>query len=291
MPHKTCSMDCIYCECGCTDRLTTELREYTPVERVLEELDAFLSSAPRLDVITFSGSGEPTLHSGIGDVIRHLKERYPQYRIAVLTNGSLLWRPEVRRAIVGADLVIPSLDAVSQEAFGAINRPAAGITPSAVVRGLGEFRREYSGRLILEIFIVPGINDTDRELSLLREACLAVGPDLVQLNTLDRPGTEGWVAGVDRGTLKRISRRLAPLEVEITGTPEGRGAAAPDTDGMILATLRRRPSTLDDLASAMGLSREETERRVLQLKAAGMLEVERGGRGVFFRLRERGREM
>ena len=128
VPHKTCSLNCVYCECGDTTTLTSAIAEYVPTGDVIAELDGYLSGSPRLDVVTFSGSGEPTLHAGIGKILRHLKERYPQYKVAVLTNGTLLHDPGVRKSIAMADIVVPSLDAVGPEAFARICRPAAGIT-------------------------------------------------------------------------------------------------------------------------------------------------------------------
>ncbi|MDK2863513.1 MAG: hypothetical protein PWQ46_1223, partial [Methanomicrobiaceae archaeon] len=170
VPHKTCSFNCIYCECGQTTDLTCERREYVPTNRVIAELDDFLATAPDLDYVTFAGSGEPTLHSGIGEIISFIKDRYPRYRVAVLTNSALFTDPDVRAALMRADLVVPSLDAVSEEVFVKINRPSPGITAGQVLEGLLDFAREYTGEVWLEIFIVPGVNDTDKELRLLKDA-------------------------------------------------------------------------------------------------------------------------
>ncbi len=291
VPHKTCTMDCVYCECGGTTDLTTEIREYSPLKDVLAELDGYLSGAPPLDAVTFSGSGEPTLHSGIGVIIGHLKDNYPRYRVAVLTNGSLFSRREVRSSLLRADIVIPSLDAVSDEAFRAVTRPCPGIDPAEVVRGLVLFRKEFHGILSIEIFIVPGINDTDRELALLKEACLEIQPDFIQLNSLDRPGTEQWVGRAGPEELGRIARVFAPLAVSTVWAVPSHGAAgaAIDPDDMIRATLMRRPSTVQDLVFATGLPAEETARRVARLADSGILVEERGERGIFYRLREHGR--
>jgi wyosine [tRNA(Phe)-imidazoG37] synthetase (radical SAM superfamily) len=190
VPFKTCSLNCIYCECGATTDLTTRIDEYVPTTAVLDELEEYLSSGPALDVVTFSGSGEPTLHRDIGLVIDFIKDRFPRYRVAVLTNATMLWKSEVRRALLRADVVIPSLDAVSEEVFGRMLRPAPGVTASQIVEGLTLFGREYGGAIIVEVFIIPGINDSPDELLRIRETCLAVNPASVQLNRLDRPGAE-----------------------------------------------------------------------------------------------------
>ena len=121
--HKTCSLDCVYCECGATTRLTTKRREYVSVDRVKEELAVYLSRHEKIDYITFSGSGEPTLNDGIGDVMHFLKSDYPQYKIALLTNSTLFDHSEVRRQIKDADVVMASLDAATKTRFRQVNRP------------------------------------------------------------------------------------------------------------------------------------------------------------------------
>ena len=126
-PHKTCSFNCVYCECGATTNLTVLRREYVPTRGVIKELDNFLLEKPNLDFITFAGSGEPALHSRIGDIISFIKDKYPQYKVCVLTNGSLFYLKSVRDALMRADKVIPSLDAAFSSAWRKINRPHSSI--------------------------------------------------------------------------------------------------------------------------------------------------------------------
>ncbi len=287
MPYKTCSLNCVYCECGGTTKVTSEQAEYVPTEDVIAELDGYLAGSPRLDVVTFSGSGEPTLHSGIGRIISHLKECYPQYKIAVLTNGTLLWDPAVRRALVSADIVVPSLDAVSPEAFEKIVRPAGGITPDKVIGGLVDFRKEFGGLLFLEIFIVPGINDTTEELAKLREAALKIRPDAVQINSLDRPGAEAWVEPAAREELASMEEFFAPLKVEIIGRPAERVYQERHVSDMmkeIISLLRRRPSTLDDLMLALGSDREVLRKVLGAMIDREMITVDILERGEFYRI-------
>lgn len=287
MPYKTCSLNCVYCECGGTTALTSEIAEYVPTDDVIAELDGFLAGSPRLDVITFSGSGEPTLHSGIGIIIRHIRERYPHYRIAVLTNGTLFGDPAVRRAVAPVDIVVPSLDAVSPEAFARIGRPAGGITPEGLVDGLVEFRKDFGGKLFLEIFIVPGINDTAEELAALRDAALKIRPDAVQINSLDRPGTEAWVEPAGRQELESMEGLFAPLKVEIIGRPAERiyqDRHVSDMMKEILSLLRRRPSTLDDLQLALGSDREQLRNVLGSMTSDEMITVEVLDRGEFYRI-------
>jgi wyosine [tRNA(Phe)-imidazoG37] synthetase (radical SAM superfamily) len=213
---KTCTLNCVFCECGRTTNLTTERQIFIPTEKVLQELQMFLakphsasvsagySAQGSVDVLTFSGGGEPTLAANLGEILAEIKKNYPSYKVCLLTNSSLLSDSQVRAEILPVDIIIPSLNAVSPAAFQKINRPAAGVTPEKVLSGLLDLRREYSGQLLLEIFIVPGINDTPQELALLREAAALIKPDGVQLNSLDRAGTEDWVKPVSAENMQKI---------------------------------------------------------------------------------------
>jgi len=285
VPYKTCAFDCIYCECGRTTDLTCERREYVPTDRVIAELDDFLAKAPDLDYVTFAGSGEPTLHSGIGEIISFIKDRYPRYRVAVLTNSALLTDPAVRAALMPADLVVPSLDAVSEEAFSRINRSSPGITAGRVLEGLLDFVREYTGEVWLEVFIVPGINDTEEEIRLLKDAVAAINPDRVQVNTLDRPGTEDWVRPASPEAIERIAAMLGGNAGAIGVAYAGRTLPpeSKDIGETILATIRRRPCTPRDLATLLGIRPTEVAKHLRVLEAEGLIEPVEEKRGVFYR--------
>lgn len=288
VPFKTCSMDCVYCECGATTDLTIERREYVPTADVISELDSYLGDAPAIDVITFSGSGEPTLHSRIGDIIRFLKEHYPKYRIVVLTNGSLFWMGDVRKAVHDADILVPSLDAATERGVAAINRPADGITAERIVEGLIALRREFSGEIRLEVFIVPGMNDSDTEIHALKQACEAIRPDSIQLNTLDRPGTVETVRKASADTIARITEMLHPLPVEVIGKPDYSRDVSPirgDIDESIIRTLTRRPSTSDDLAKSLDVRTTEVIKILARMIDEGRIEEKVQERGTFYCLR------
>lgn len=295
IPFKTCSLNCVYCECGATTRLTAEPAEYAPTPEVIAELDGYLSSRPKLDAITFSGCGEPTLHSGIGEIISFLKAAYPEYRVAVLTNGTLLNRAAVRESLLNADMVVPSLDAASEHAFQTINRPAPGLTAAGLIEGLAAFRSEYRGKLLLEIFIVPGINDGEDEIGRIKEALPRIRPDRIQLNTLDRPGTDRGLRPASRRELEAIALLLDGFEVEIVGAPRGRegpglARAGAGTREDLLATIGRRPSTVEELTNALGLGRGEVEEMLRGLLDEGLVRRDALARGEFYSLRNEGPE-
>ena len=135
VPHKVCTFNCIYCEVGKTTKLTLERDEYIPFEDIKKELDDYLSRDPKLDFITFSGNGEPTLNSRIGDVIRYIKRDYPKYKLALITNGTLLYDPGVRKEVMDVDVLLPSLDAVSDIPYKKINRPVHGLNIDKITQG------------------------------------------------------------------------------------------------------------------------------------------------------------
>jgi len=285
VPQKTCAFDCVYCECGQTTNLTCERREYVPTDRVIAELDDYLATAPDLDYVTFAGSGEPTLHTGIGEVIAFIKDRYPRYRVAVLTGSALLADPAVRAALIRADLVVPSLDAISEEVFLKLNRPSPGITAGRVLAGLTAFSREFPGEVWLEVFIVPGENDTEEELLLLKDAVAAISPDRVQVNTLDRPGTDIRVRPASPRTLERVAAVLG-RNAEVIGAAPDEPAMVPEAREVadtLLATLRRRPCTVTDLARISGLRPAEVTKYLRILEERGAVEPVREERGVFYR--------
>ena len=213
LPYKTCTLDCVYCECGGTTDLTLCRKEYVPANDVLAELDEVLQQGPALDYVTFAGSGEPLLHSKIGEIINWIKDHFPRYAVAVLTNGTLLQHNEVRAQLSRADLVVPSLDAVTETMFQKINRPHGNLNCREVISGLVQFRREYRGEICLEIFIIPGMNDAPAELEQIRNVISSINPDRLQLNTLDRAGAEDWVQPATEEELKKCSVMLGFGEI------------------------------------------------------------------------------
>ncbi|MDH7514366.1 MAG: radical SAM protein [Bacteroidota bacterium] len=283
-PGKTCSFNCVYCECGRTLVLTDERREYVPTEEVIAELKSYLSTHPRLDSITFSGSGEPTLHNGIGNIIAFLKDEFPSYRVTVLTNSSLLHREEVRADLARADLVIPSLDAVSEEAFLRLNRPFHGLTAALMIEGIRTFCENFSGAVWLEVFIVPGVNDTPSEITTLRETIRTLRVDKVQLNTLDRPGAVSWVEPVSPERLRELASMLGP-NVEIISS--GRGAT-PVYTGLkearerLISELRNHSRSVAELEHTLKLPRDEIVSILQQLMDEDRVRVFRDERGILY---------
>ena len=285
LPFKTCTYSCVYCECGATTSLMTTRSEYFPARNVVAELDQVLSKKPELDYITFAGSGEPTLSLSIGPVITHIKTTYPCYSVAVLTNGSLCTRADVRSDLLMADLIIPTLTTAYQHTFECIHRPHPSLRIDAIIAGMEQFRKMYTGAFWLEVFIIPGLNTTADELAGLKGAIERINPDRIQLNTLDRPAAEGWVQPAPDTELDRVREVLGLSGIEIISRtlPVSR-IMVPDYEAveMIRATLRRRPSTIEDLVSTTGMSGGELAKILASLERMGMVMSQRGTRGVFY---------
>ncbi|MDO8842467.1 radical SAM protein [Methanocalculus sp.] len=285
IPYKTCSYNCIYCECGETTMKTVEREYFFPEEEVISELRSILSTSPELDSVTFAGSGEPTLSLSLGSVISMVKEEFPHYTISVLTNGSLLYLPDVTEELLSADRVIPTLTSAVQETFERIHRPHPSLKINTIIDGMEAFRRHYTGEIWLEVFIIPGLNTTEDELLRLREAILRVRPDIVQLNTLDRPAPEGWVQAASETELLDIRELLGVEGIEIVNRKRsisGSGGGGGEGEEMIAAMLCRRPSTIEDIIRITGMPGGEVAKLLRDLEARGEIRSVRGERGVFY---------
>jgi len=286
--HKLCSLDCIYCECGPTTILTSERKEYIPYDDLIEEISHFLNNNPYPEYLTFSGSGEPTLNSRIGDVITYIKKNYPGIPLALLTNGSLFNQKEVRKELLDIDLVIPSLDAASESALLKINRPDNDLKIDDYIQGLVDFRKEYKGKYWLEILIVPGINDTIGELDLLKRSIESISPDKIQVNTLDRPAAVDGIRAATRAELSKIVDYWNLPNAEIISAIKQRKdikSYRQDTESAILETILRRPCTVEDLTKILGSHSAEVNKYLDVLEGEGKIEAVRQDRGIFYHRR------
>jgi wyosine [tRNA(Phe)-imidazoG37] synthetase (radical SAM superfamily) len=258
LPPKICTFDCIYCEIGRTTLRTAKRKEYVPTSEVLKEAENYLQSeAAKIDYVTVTASGEPTLHSKIGDIVSRLKDISPK-PVAVITNSSLLHLPEVRQALLKADVILPSLDAVSPDIFRRINRPIRSVRIEQIISGLKDLRQEYTGRIWLEILFVQGINDRLEEVEELRKALKAIQPDRIQLNTVDRPPAEDYASPLSSAQLETIREVLGEkAEVIVDFNRRIQQGFRPLVESEILAMLARRPCTVEDISGLLNVSQDE----------------------------------
>lgn len=289
VPKKVCSLDCVYCEVGKTTKLTIEKDEYVPFDKITKALTDYFKNNPDPDYITFSGSGEPTLNSRLGDVLEFIKKERPHVPVAVLTNGTLLSDENVRKAISRADVVLPSLDAATQLIFEKINRPPEGLKIDTCIQGIIDFKNGYKGKIWLEVFILPGFNDSEYELTALREAIEEISPDSIQLNTLDRPGTVPDLKGATKEQLQQIIDfwKFDNIEI-ISSAPERKNIQSYRTDieSAIIETLARRPCTLDDLTKILGIHVSEINKYLDVLDSENRIKSIRLERGVFYQVKD-----
>jgi len=269
VPHKTCTLDCVYCQVGRTTRKTLERQCFLPVETVVAEIQAKLRAGPRPDHITLAGSGEPTLYSALGELIARIKA-VCDVPVAVLTNGTLLGDAGVREDCASADVVLPSLDAGDEAMFQRINRPAEGITLETLVAGMAAFRDAYPGQIWLEVFLVDGVNDAPEHVGKIAALARRFRPNRIQLNTAVRPTAEPDVVCIPEDRLRTLCPLFTPPAEVIADyrrapDPEAYRARAED----ILEMIRRRPVTLDDIAAGIGVGRNEAA------KLVGLLTTER----------------
>ena len=289
VPCKTCSMDCIYCECGKTTNLTTERKEYFPTALAIRQIDEALEKHPRIHYITFSGTGEPTLHSHIGEIIAHIETKYPEVKLCLLTNSFCLTEPLIAKELAPVELIVPSLDGSNEEEFQKLNRPAPGLSIEKIARGIADFRTISNAQMWLELFIAEGINDSVESAERFRRMVEMIRPDKVQLNTLDRPGTErsvGIPSAEKLQAMAEIIRRAAPVELiggRAARKSEPEQLSTEEYNRKIIATVASRPCTAKDKAVALGFNEANLIANLRRMEKAGLISSESGPRGIYYR--------
>ena len=257
IPFKTCSLNCIYCQLGRTINKTIQRKEYIAADDISREVEEVLREGKRIDYITLSGSGEPTLNSEIRRMISRIKE-LTSIPLAILTNGTLLYRPRIREDLMEADLVIPSLDTVTQEIFEMVNRPHPSLKIEKVITGIDSFSQEFNGKVWLEIMVVKGINDSLEEIEKAAQVIEQMNLEKIQLNTVVRPPAEEFARPLTREDLNNIKTVLGKkCEIIAEFKRATQKAYKRDVEKRILSMVKRRPVTLVDISHSLGLHRNE----------------------------------
>jgi wyosine [tRNA(Phe)-imidazoG37] synthetase (radical SAM superfamily) len=288
LPHKICTYDCIYCQIGKTTKKTLLRKEYVPEKEVLEEVKTFLlEGSSSIDYLSLSGSGEPTLHSKIRSIIKGIKE-ITNIPVAVITNGSLLCEREVREDLLQADVVLPSLDAVSPEVFMKINRSHKKLSIERVIEGMVEFRRVYKGQIWLEILFCKGINDSPEEVQKMKEAVERIQPDLIHLNTVVRPPSEDWVKPLSQKEMEEIqaffgenASIISEFDRHLEPIPEK------DLKERILQILQRRPLSLADLVLMTGIPPDKLQLSIESLMREERIKIQILGTSIYYEIMKR----
>ena len=287
-PLKTCSFNCVFCQLGPTPRTTLERREYVPVQSVKNEILRWRDAGGTADYATLSGSGEPTLHSGFGEVLRFLKAELPCSAV-LLTNGSLLHLPEVRAAAAEADVAKLSLSAWDDDSFRQINRPHPDLDFHRSVAGMREFRQAFSGRIWLEVFLIAGLNDAPGQVERIAALAAAIGPDKIHLNTAVRPPAESAVRPVNPERLAELAELFRPRAEVIANFVPRPGSGIAVNEIALLDMLRRRPCTARQIADVFGMHLNEVAKYTGHLLKAGQIQALQRAGETFFAAPERTR--
>jgi wyosine [tRNA(Phe)-imidazoG37] synthetase (radical SAM superfamily) len=273
---KTCTLDCRFCQLGPTAQTTLERADRPPIAEVLAELGAWLSAGQSADFITASGSGEPTLHLRFGDLFRFVRAETP-CRSLLLSNGTLFTRPDVRADAALADVVKISLHAWDQASFERVVRPHAELRFDAILDGYRAFREQFSGRLDLEVFIVPGVNDGDEQVARIAALAASFRPDCVTLNTSVRPPADVSVRPCPAARLRALAAYFGPAAAEAAAELPAAGSAS-YTDEALIALVSRHPLSTAALASSLRTAEPEVLARLERLAGARRLRLfESGG--------------
>jgi wyosine [tRNA(Phe)-imidazoG37] synthetase (radical SAM superfamily) len=303
LPPKTCNYNCIYCEIDRAPQLSCERGEHVYSEVIIAEIDGLLENEERirdLDVFTITASGEPTLHTGIGRIIRHIKEKTDK-PVAILTNGSQLYLKEVREDLRQADIVIPSLDGARPETFRKVNRPAkCSADLDVIIKGIEQFSHEFAGELWLEILLVENINDTSEDIAALINAIERIRPTRVQLNTVARPPFESFAKPLTRKRMEEIKEEIrkgyegsvdilaGSKETEVADKGKGSSSSSEkismeQAEDEIIEMVLRRPCTAAEIAGTLNLEADHALELLVDMESRGELIAKIHGDKMYFR--------
>jgi wyosine [tRNA(Phe)-imidazoG37] synthetase (radical SAM superfamily) len=281
VPLKTCNWNCVYCQLGRTRRWCRERQEFIPRQAILDDLEEALAdhTAETIDWVTFVGGGEPTLHTGLGWLIRQAKER-TGLPVAVITNGSLLSDPGVRDELFAADVVLPSLDAGTPNLYRRLNRPAPAFRFERHLEGLLRFGEQTPGRVWLEVMLVHGMNDSEVALHAIAACIDTVRPDEVHLMTPLRPAAEAWVRPPDVAAIELALSILGPrARIPDAGCGQVQWQDHGDLPAALLEVITRHPTREAELLTALDGRRQVEVLEVLHslAKAGRAQTVSRDG--------------
>ncbi len=271
IPHKTCNWNCVYCHLGRSYPLTNQRKEYTLRRDLISQVERSLEryQTENLRWLVFSGQGEPTLHTGIGWMIRKIQQ-VSELPLVLVTNGAWLSHPEIRDEISAADVVMPSLDAGTADIYRRINRPWPNLSYDRLLDGLVQFRKTYQGQLWVKVMLVKGLNDSYSHLMDLSENLVDIQPDQIHLLVPDGQPTQDWVKPPENEAVMRALAILGKVCQVIH--PDGGKFHIIEGDNLeqcILRLLANYPMRDEDLLLALRRWPVKEIRRALTLLLTG----------------------
>jgi len=288
VPSKSCTLDCVFCQLGATPQTRVEPAQSDTVRVITGELRAWLHlNHYAVEWIALGGSGEPTLHPGFGEVLAWIR-RHTECKSLLLSNGTLFTRHDVRVAASAADAVKVSLHAHDQTGFEKISRPHASLDFNAIIEGWRVFRAMHKGALDLEVFVVPGVNDSDADMEKIAALAKTFSPDRVTLNTAVRPAAEAWVKVCPPERLEALAKFFTPCaevpkalmltnSLVVEKAPAKRDTRA--LKGEILDLLKRHPASAEDVAGTFDLTQGQALAMLRKLSAEGRVKESNGNWG------------
>lgn len=274
---KHCSLNCLFCQLGPTPATTLGRRATVAIEAVLAELEDWRRGGGTADYVTLSGSGEPTLHPRFGEIFDWTR-RATNLRSLLLSNGTLFTLPEVRRDAARADVVKLSLHAWDAASFARLTRPHHGLDFDAIIEGYRRFRDMFAGELVMEVFIVPGLNDLPEQAARIAALLRSIAPDRIQLNSAVRPPAASEVRAAGAAQLHALAGLFTPA-AETPETPASippPPPAEPALADAIASLVRRHPADLPALAATFNRPAGTLRPLLHRLAAEGRIALARG---------------
>jgi len=280
-PYKTCSFDCIFCQLGKTHAKTVARKEYVPTDDVLSELDTWLKTDGQADYITLSGSGEPTLHSDFGKIFDFVHNN-SDIPTVLLTNGTMLYHPEVRAAAALSDVVKVSLSAWDQESYEWVNRPHPKLSFERQVQGQMDFRQQFHGKLYMEVFLLKGINGMEKDVRKIAAIAQKIRPDRIQLNTAVRPPAEEFAAPLSMEQMEAFTGLFDPHAEVIAEFSTAKLKDIKANQETVLAMLKRRPCTAEQIGEVFSMHLNEVSKYLGKLIRTKKIQTERRNGAIYY---------
>ena len=270
---KQCNFDCLYCELEGA-KTVDKMDVYPSIDEIISAVKESFSNHPKIDVITITCNGEPTLYPKLNELIDELNKIKKDTKTLILSNGSTIYKEEVFNALLKIDIVKLSLDCVSDKCFKKLDRQDKSVDIDKIVPSMIEFSKKMKNDFVLEVLFVKDLNDKEEELKLLYESILQIKPKRVDIGTIDRPPAYK-VSPVTYEFLESVANDFKNININIVCKNRPK-LIQTYSSTEIIATLKRRPLTKEDIdnmfdeESKLILNKLELEGQIKLVDSAGV---------------------